>query len=146
MNDRMLIGFLRFVAVLQIATGGVTIVPTAWLAAWHAWVGLGPLPDSAMLQYTVRGGGFVQLCIGALIWVIASDVVRYRPLVILVGAIYASAGPAFWFIDALSGLPTFWCLLDSLSCLAVGGIVLALCFRGRHHAASTLLAAEGKAI
>lgn len=118
--------FLRFLAVLQMLTGGLTFIPNGWLASWHVWLGLGHLPNDAFLRYVVRGGAFVQGAIGILIWIMAGDIVRYRPLILAVGWIYLVSGPAFYLIDSISGMPLFWSLLDAVSCFAVGSIILAL--------------------
>ena len=126
--------FLRFLAILQMLTGGLTFIPNAWLADWHAWLGLGHLPDDALLRYVVRGGAFVQGAIGILIWIMATDVVRYRPLVMAVGWIYLVSGPAFFLIDFIAGMPLFWCAMDGVSCFAVGSIILALALRNAEKA------------
>ena len=117
---------LRLLAILQILTAGIALMPMTWIAAWHAWVGLGHLPDHAFLRYVVRGGAFVQGAIGVLIWVIATDVVRYRPLVLTVGGIYLVSGPAFYFIDSTAGMPPFWGMMDGAACFLTGSILLAL--------------------
>src|SRR4051812_16413467 len=123
--------FLRFLASLQMLTAGVTIMPLEWIAAWHAWVGLGVMSHDPMLRYVVRGGGFVQGGIGVLLWIMAGDVTRYRPLILATAGIYLIAGPAFYLIESIAHMPRFWCVLDSASCLAVGAILLALCLRSR---------------
>lgn len=117
---------LRLLAILQILTAGIAIMPIAWIAAWHVWLGLGALPDDAVLRYVVRGGAFVQGAIGILIWIMATDVVRYRPLVIAVGGIYLVSGPAFYFIDSTAGMPLAWCVLDGASCFVTGSVLLIL--------------------
>jgi hypothetical protein len=101
-------------------------MPIAWIAQWHAWLGLGHLPDDAVLRYAVRGGAFVQGAIGVLIWVIATDVVRYRPLVLTVGGIYLVSGPAFYFLDSAVGMPPFWGMMDGAACFLIGSVLLAL--------------------
>lgn len=114
---------LRVLAVLQILTGLIVFIPIAWIAAFHVWLGLGQLPDAAFLRYVIRGGAFVQGAIGVLIWVIATDVVRFRPLAITIAAIYLASAPAFYFIDTIAGMPRFWCIFDGTSCFLVGSIL-----------------------
>ncbi len=84
-----------------------------------------------MLRYALRGGAFVQGAIGVLIWIIAGDVIRYRPLAIATGAIYLASGPAFYAIDTISGMPHFWCLFDGASCFVTGSVLLALSLGSR---------------
>src|ERR1043166_1511364 len=118
--------FLRIVGVVQMHTFAVVRMPVAWIAEWHAWLGLGRMPDGAVLRYVIRGAAFVQGALGVLVWVIATDVVRYRPLVIALAVICLCAAPAYYFLDAAAGMPRFWCLFDFAYCLVAGG-VLALC-------------------
>lgn len=120
---------LRILAVLQILTAGIAIIPLAWIEAWHVWAGLGAMSHDPMLLYVVRGGAFVQGAIGVLIWIMATDTVRYRPLIVASATIYFVGGPAFYLIDSVARMPRFWCLLDSVSCLLTGGVLLVLCFR-----------------
>lgn len=122
---------LRLLAILQLLTGLLTAVPLTWLDAWHRWLGLHALPDSPVLRYALRGGALVQGAIGVLIWIIASDVIRYRPLAIATGAIYLASGPAFYLIDTRAGMPSFWCWLDTGSCLMTGAVVLTLSLGSR---------------
>jgi hypothetical protein len=120
--------FMRFVAVSQMAAFVVVFVPEAWIAALYSWLGLGQIPDAAFLRYIVRGAAFSQGALGVLIWIIASDVVRFRPLVFATSALYLVAASLFYFIDAIAGLPRWWCIWDCACCFVVGGVLLALCF------------------
>lgn len=126
--------FLRFIAVVQMLTLGIVFVPEAWIDSWHGWLGLGQMPDSPFLRYVIRGASYCQAGIGVLLWVMATDVVRYRPLVIATSAIYLVGGLAFYFIDTIAGLPRWWCLMDSVSCLLAGGVLLTLCLLSSRNA------------
>jgi hypothetical protein len=120
--------FLRIIAVVQMLTFAVVLLPVAWLASWHAWLGLGAMPDDPVLRYVIRGAAFAQGGVGVLVWVVATDVVRYRPLVITTAALSLCAAPAYYFIDATAGMPRWWCLFDFAYCvLAGGGLTLCLC-------------------
>ena len=128
--------FLRFVAIVQMFTFAVVFMPVEWIAGWHAWLGAGIMPDDAVLRYVIRGAAYVQGGIGVLLWVMATDVERFRPLVIAAAAIYLAGAPAYYWIDAIAGMPRFWCLCDSASCLVVGGVLLALCLGSSRNASS----------
>ena len=117
---------LRVIAVMQILILGLVIVPVDWIDAWHVWLGLGPMPDDAMLRFVIRGAAFAQAGIGVLMWIMATDVVRFRPLVIACGWIYLIGGPAFYWIEIVAGMPLSWCLFDSISCFIAGASLLAL--------------------
>jgi hypothetical protein len=128
-KTRSTANFMRFVAVSQMVAFVVVFVPESWIASAHSWLGLGQMPDAVILRYIIRGAAFSQGAFGVLIWVIASDVVRFRPLVITTAALYLVAASLFYFIDAIAGLPRWWCIWDCACCLVVGAVLLALCCR-----------------
>jgi hypothetical protein len=119
--------FLRLLAILQMLTLAVVLMPVGWIAAWHAWLGLGVMPDDPVLRYVIRGAALAQGAIGVLLWVIATDVVRFRPLVVTTAAIYLFGAPAYYLLDATAGMPRFWCIFDGAFCLLAGGVLLTLC-------------------
>jgi hypothetical protein len=69
------------------------------------------------------------IALGALVWIIARDVVRYRPLVIALIVIQLIGAPVLCLIDVTSGMPRWWCIMDFTSCLLGGGILLPLIFK-----------------
>ena len=100
----------------------------SWLAGWYAWLKLGDAPNvSAILRYVIGATAFFQGAIGVWLWVMLSDVTRYRPLLIATAVIYLVAAPVFYFIDATAGLPLWWRLYDCVWCLIVGASLVALC-------------------
>ena len=100
----------------------------SWLAGWYAWLALGDPPKvSAILRYVIGATAFFQGAIGVWLWVMLSDVARYRPLLIATAVIYLVAAPVFHFVDVTAGLPLWWRLYDSIWCLAVGAALVALC-------------------
>ena len=60
------------------------------------------------------------------LWVVASDVARFRTLVLLNGIAYLLAAPVFFLIDFTSAMPWFWTLADTLGCGVLGIAVLLL--------------------
>jgi hypothetical protein len=128
MKARSTANFLRFVALSQMIAFVVVVVPESWMASVHSWLGLGPMPDAVILRYLIRGAAFSQGAFGVLIWVIASDVVRFRPLVLTTAALYLVAASLFYFIDAIAGLPRWWCIWDCACCFLIGSVLLALSF------------------
>lgn len=116
--------FLRLVAILQVLTALVAFIPEKLLAVFQLQIGLGPLPHLPLFLYVLRGAAYCQGGIGVLLWIIAGDVVRYRPLMVATGMIYLIAGPAFYWIHVESGTPIWWAILDSVSCFVIGIVVL----------------------
>jgi hypothetical protein len=116
---------LRVLAIFVIVNGVSILLPWAWIDSVLIWCGLGHMPDAAVLHYLLRGAGYFAMTFGVLIWVIASDVVRYRPIVITIITIFLIGAPVFYLIDAFAGLPRWWCILDFTICLLAGGFPLA---------------------
>jgi len=64
---------------------------------------------------------------GVGMWLIASDVVRYRPFVVLTAIGYLLAGPVFLLIDWTLGMPCgFWLAGNGGSCLLIGLLLSAV--------------------
>ena len=118
---RWAIRFLRFIAICQMLAFVAVFAPIeSWLQPWYSWVYLGKAPEvSAILRYVVRATAYFQGAIGLWLWVMTSDVIRYRPLIMTTGVVYLIAGFAFLGIDATAGLPVWWWIYDSAYCLGV---------------------------
>jgi hypothetical protein len=127
-RERSIANFLRFLAICELLLFSITFMPESWLAAFHAWLGLGHLPDSVFLQYITRGATLCQGAIGAALWIMSTDVIRYRPLVIVTAVALLIASPGFYIIDTVSGMPLAAKIWDCTACFLAGATLLALCF------------------
>jgi hypothetical protein len=132
-HTRCLIYFLRFIAICQMLAFVAVFVPTkSWLPGWYSWLRLGPTPEvSAVLQYVIGATAYFQAAIGVWLWMMLSDVDRYRRLLMATAVIYLLAVPAFYYIDTTAGLPFWWRMYDCAWCLAVGAALLRLCLARR---------------
>jgi len=121
--------FLRFIAICQLLAFIAVFVPIrVWLARWYGWLNLGHVPEvSAILKYVLGATAFFQGAIGVWLWVMLSNVSRYRPILTVTGVIYLLAVPVFYFIDSVAGLPLWWRLYDCVWCFAVGAALIQLC-------------------
>lgn len=128
-RDRAIGNFVRAIAVVQLLTLGVCFVPESALASFLAWAGQGPVPHLPFLYYVVRGASYCQAAFGVWLWIIAGDVVRYRPLVLATGGIYLVAAPVFAVIHFVTGMPRWWAIMDVGSCFFAGAGLLILCLR-----------------
>jgi hypothetical protein len=118
---------LRIVAAFMILDGGAFCLPERWINSFLTWCVLEPMPQAVLLSYLLQAAGYFQVAIGTFIWVIATDVVRYRPLVITTIAVFLVGAPAFYLIGARVGLPRWWCLMDFISAFLCGAFPLAFC-------------------
>ena len=90
----------------------------------HAWLGMGEMPAGAVVDFTIRQSAFFYGMHGVLMWTLARDVVRYQPVVRLIGWTYVLFGPVFLAIDWSSGTPAWWTACDPLVCFVFGWLVL----------------------
>jgi hypothetical protein len=118
---------LRIVAIFLTLDGVVFFLPEAWINSFLVEFGLERIPRAVLMRYALQMCGYLQIALGALVWVIARDVVRYRPLVITTIAIFLVGAPAFYLLDAAAGFPAWVSLMDCVTCLGCGGIPLVFC-------------------
>lgn len=113
---------LAFVAV---------VMPRAWMETSHEWLGMGQMVAGPVTMFMIRQASFCYGMHGISLLVLASDVVRFRPLIILNGIAFLVALPVFFAIDYISGMPLWWALGDSLACGFFGAALLLLTKRNR---------------
>src|SRR6185436_9405096 len=111
---------LRLAGTLEILAFFAVIMPRSWMEFAHAWLGLGAMPDGSIIMFMIRQASYCYGMHGISLWILASDVDRFRKLVILNGIAYLLAGPIFFFIDYTTGMPWYWTAIDSLGCLCFG--------------------------
>jgi hypothetical protein len=59
---------LRTVGTVECLAFVAVVVPFRWLTAAHAWLGLGQMPDGAVLRYSIREASFVYGLHGIFLW------------------------------------------------------------------------------
>jgi hypothetical protein len=110
---------------------GAVVMPSAWMDDFHIRLGLAEMPKGPVFDSTMRQVSFTYGLHGIAMWLIAADVTRYRPLVILTGIGYLVTGPVFLLIDLQNGMPWSWTMGNGGACLVIGAVVLALLW-GEH--------------
>lgn len=115
---------LRFLGVCELLAFVAVVMPRSWMAASHAWLGMGELPEGAVLMFMIRQASYVYGMHGVSMFVLAADVIRFRPLVVLNGVSFLIAGPVFFLIDYVEGMPWWWTLSDSAGCTFIGAALL----------------------
>jgi hypothetical protein len=124
---------LRLVAAVEMLAFGAVLMPSSWMASMYGSLGVGEMPSGPIFDAVMRQASMTYGMHGVGLWIIATDVVRYRPLVIAMGICSVMACPVFIAIDLLNRLPWTWLIGNGGSLLLIGTIVLGL------------LAAEGRA-
>ena len=106
-------------------------MPRSWMEASHTWLGLGQMPEGSVLMFLIRQASYTYGMHGVSLWVIATDVERFRALVLLNGITYLLAAPIFFTIDYSAGMPMWWAVGDSTGCGLVGATLLCLTLGAR---------------
>jgi hypothetical protein len=119
---------LRTACLISLLTLGTVFAPEYVLGKLHWFLGMGKLPDSALLRYLGSGGSFVYIITGVLMWMMAADVVRYRPMIVLSAWITLAAAPIFAYVNIHTGTPRWWMLMDTVTCLVFGAALLWACY------------------
>ena len=120
----LLVWLLRLVGLVEMLAFIAVIMPRSWMETSHAWLGLGQMPHGSVLMFLIRQSSYTYGMHGVSLWVLATNVTRFRALIVLNGISYVLAAPVFFTIDYLSGMPMWWALGDSIGCGFVGATLL----------------------
>lgn len=124
-RTRWLAALLRLGGCLTGSAFLAMLLPVSWMAATHEWLGLGPFPHTPVVEYLARSAALLYGSHGVLLLVIASDPVRYRPLIWYLAALTVVIGSTLIAIDAAAGMPIWWTLGEGPPIAALG-IVIAI--------------------
>jgi hypothetical protein len=123
-RERLLSWLLRLAGATEVLAFIAVAMPRSWMEVSHAWLGLGEMPEGPLIMFMIRQASYTYGMHGVSLWVLASDVRRFRPLVTLNGVSFLLAAPAFFLIDYTSGVPPWWTAVDTLGCGFFGAAVL----------------------
>ena len=129
-NQRLLSWLLRLAGSVEILAFISVVMPRSWMETSHAWLGLGEMPSGPIIMFMIRQASYAYGMHGLSLWVLASDVKRFRPLILFNGISFLLAAPTFFLIDYVSGMPWFWTAFDTLGCGFFGAALLYLDWRG----------------
>jgi hypothetical protein len=122
---------LRLGGAIEILAFTSVVMPRAWMEISHEWLGMGAMPGGPILIFMIRQASYAYGMHGISLWIIASDVIRFRPLVIFNGIAFLLAAPVFFLIDYTSGVPFWWTIGDTIGCALFGGALLLLTLTDR---------------
>jgi hypothetical protein len=124
-DEKFLLSWLlRLVGFSEILAFIAVVMPRTWMETSHVWLGLGQMPEGSVLMFLIRQASYTYGLHGISLWVIATDVKRFRPLLILNGISFLLAGPVFFLIDYTAGTPMWWTLGDGPACGVFGAAIL----------------------
>jgi len=125
---------LRLAGAVEILSFAAVAMPRAWMEVSHSWLGLGEMPGGPVIMFMIRQASYAYGMHGISLWILASDVKRFRPIIILNGISFLLAAPVFFVIDHTSGMPLWWTVADTSGCAFFGAALLWLNRGGEDHA------------
>lgn len=125
-RQRLLVWLLRLSGAIEILAFISVVMPRSWMEISHEWLGMGTMPEGALLMFMIRQSSYAYGMHGVTLWILASDVGRFRPLIVFNGVAFLLAAPVFFLIDYTTGIPLWWTIFDSLACGSIGVAFLLL--------------------
>jgi len=117
---------LRIFGLFDLLALIAVVAPRSWLAAAHAFVGLGDLPDAPIVGYLARSSSALYALHGAMILFVSYDTERYRPLIRFLAFAALIHGLVVLGIDLAVGMPWLWTLFEGPAFAVTGVVVLVL--------------------
>lgn len=127
---------LRFDGLVLCCAVFAIALSDARMSEMHQGMGMGPLPEGALVSYLTRTVSGLYFLRGALVLLCSTDVLRYLPIVKLLGWGNLAFGVFVLVLDLRLGMPAFWTWMEGPSVIAIGAVLLALAAQvQRDHAA-----------
>ncbi len=128
--------YLRFIGLVALLAFAAAVMPSKWIVEIGEELGFEPFPESPLLFYLARNLSALYGFVGIAMLLIASDISRYRPLIVPLAIGTFSFGVLQLMIDSLATMPKWWTIGEGVSTMIGGVIMLWLARRG--HAESCL--------
>jgi hypothetical protein len=116
--------YLRMVGTAGLIAFPCGLLPATWMDATHRWLGMGDLPTEPIVGYLARSTSFLYALLGGLLWLLSSDVARYRPIILFVGWAMIIMGIMVVSMDYLEGMPWWWVMIEGPSDALLGTIMV----------------------
>ena len=136
-SPTLLVLLLRLAGTVELLAFTAVVMPRAEMARFHYSLGLGEFPSLGITDFMIRQASYTYAVHGIVLWLLSTNLNRYRPLIALTGLSYTVAGPLFAWIDWTSGMPPWWTVFDGLACLLFGMAILILLSRIRAQATTS---------
>ena len=118
---------VRLIRILLSIGGVVTgsafltmLLPVEWMASTHERLGLGPFPYGPIVQYLSRSVAAFYGFHGVLLFVVASDPVRLKPIVTYLVTFNIIFGLMLIAIDLHAGMPAWWTFGEGPVVIVIG--------------------------
>jgi len=125
-SEKLQAWVLRLAGIVEILAFFAVVMPRSWMEASHTWLGMGEMPDGPLIMFMIRQASYAYGMHGVSLWLLATDVRRYRLLVLFNAVAFSIAAVVFAAIDYFVGMPLWWTIGDVFSCASVGVALLLL--------------------
>jgi hypothetical protein len=123
-SERLQVWLLRLTGITEIVAFIAVVMPRSWMEVSHEWLGLGEMPGGTIIMFMIRQASYAYGMHGVSLFILSSNVIRFRPLIIFNGISFLLAGLVFFLIDYTYGMPAWWTFVDSFGCGSFGAAVL----------------------
>lgn len=123
-SSRKLALLLRLFGMVDLLATIAVLLPKECIAAVHAWVGLGTLPEGAVVGYLARSASAMYVLHGVMLIFVSFDVERYRRLIAFLAIAALAHGGVILIVDLWEKMPPLWTLLEGPGFAATGLAVL----------------------
>jgi len=130
-RERLLVLVLRLAGVMSGLAIVAVVMPRAWMAACHDWLGLGALPDGAIVEYLARSLSAFYAMFGGLCILVSFDIRRHAGVVTYLGVTHVAFAAVVLAVDLSAGLPWYWTAAEVPPAMLFGVAILALQAGGR---------------
>lgn len=124
--ERLLALLLRLAGTVMCLAFLAAVMPTDWMVATHAQLGLGELPRLPIVDYLTRSLSARYGFHGLLLLFVARDVVGYRSIVTFIGMTNIAFGLMMVAIDLHAGMPAMWTMSEGPPIATFGAVLLYL--------------------
>jgi hypothetical protein len=124
--QRLLVGMLRFGAVMTGSAFLTLPLSVESMAAVHRWLGLGELPRAPIVEYLARSVSAFYGLHGVLLFMLSTDVERYARLIAMIAVTTVLFGLILLAVDVHAGLPAYWTIGEGPFVALIGVVLLTL--------------------
>lgn len=120
----LLAWLLRLSGMMLLLAFFAVFLPTDWMAAIHARLGLGEMPRTPLVEYLTRSLSALYAVHGGLMLYVSTDVRRHRGVIRYLGATACAFGLATFAIDLYAPMPWYWTVAEGPPTAAAGAATL----------------------
>ena len=117
---------LRFDGIVLCCAVLALFLSDARMDEMHRAMGMGAIPDAPLVSYLTRTVSGLYFLRGVLVLLCSTDVVRYLPVVRLLGWGNLAFGVFVLVLDLRLGMPAFWTWTEGPSVIAIGSVMVIL--------------------